>query len=111
MHAVIFIAKVAELDEEYSRTAERMRQLAIENYGCAGFDSVADGENEISISYWESLHQIRAWKHDAEHLAAQALGKSRWYRWYKVQVVEVLREYQENCQDAAAAGQQPLHSP
>lgn len=96
MYAVIFRAKVAEMDEEYSRTAERMRQLAIEKYGCTGFTSVTEDDEEISISYWKTQEQIKAWKNDAEHIAAQELGKSKWYRRYKVQVVEIVREYEGN---------------
>ena len=96
MYAVIFRAKDAEIDEEYSRTAGRMRRLALEKYGCTEFTSVTGGDEEISISYWETQEQIKAWKNDAEHIAAQEIGKSRWYRWYKVQVVKVVREYEGN---------------
>ncbi len=94
MYAVIFRAKVAGMDKEYSRTAERMRQRAIEKYGCTEFVSVSEGDEEISISYWETQEQINAWKNDVGHLAAQESGKSKWYSWYKVQVVEIVREYE-----------------
>ena len=94
MYAVIFRAKVAELDKEYSRTAERMRQRAIEKYGCTEFVSVSEGDDEISISYWETQEQINAWKNDAGHLAARELGRYKWYGWYKVQVVAIVREYE-----------------
>ena len=96
MYAVIFRAKVAEIDGEYSRTAERMRLLAIEKYGCAEFISVTEDGEEISISYWNTQEQIKEWKNDAEHIAAQDLGKSRWYRWYKVQLVEIVKEYERS---------------
>ncbi|HHJ20384.1 MAG TPA: antibiotic biosynthesis monooxygenase [Gammaproteobacteria bacterium] len=96
MYAVIFRAKVADIDEEYGRTAERMRRLAIEKYGSTGFTSVTEDGEEISISYWKTQEQIKAWKNDTEHIAAQELGKSRWYRWYKVQIVEIVREYEGN---------------
>lgn len=93
MYAVIFTAEVNEVDDEYSRTAVRMRELAREKYGCTDFISVTEGKQEISISYWESEEQIRQWKQDSEHLVAQQLGRSTWYSAYKVQVVEVVREY------------------
>ncbi len=96
MYAVIFRAKIAEMDEEYGRTAERMRHLAIEKYGCTEFTSVTEGDEEISISYWKTQEQIKAWKNDAEHITSQELGKAKWYRWYKIQVVEVVREYEGN---------------
>ena len=54
---------------------------------------VYEGDEEIAISYWESEEQILAWKKDGEHLAAQELGRKKWYKAYKVEVVRVLREY------------------
>lgn len=37
--------------------------------------------------------KINAWKNDTEHLFAQRCARSKWYRSYQVQVVEVLREH------------------
>ncbi len=93
MYAVIFRAQVAQLDEEYSRMAARLRELALSEYGCLEFVSLTEGDQEIAISYWESESQIKAWKQDVEHLLAQSLGRSSWYRRYRVQVVEIKREY------------------
>lgn len=96
MYAVIFRATIKQVDEQYTETAAQMRELAQRKYGCTGLVSLCDGEEEITISYWPSLEHIHAWKHDAEHLHAQARGKSDWYRSYQVQVVEVLREYRND---------------
>ena len=93
MYAVIFTADVATLDAEYSRTAEQLRELALQRYGCREFISCREGAREIAISYWDSEDQITAWKQDIEHLAAQRAGRERWYRSYRVQVVKVTREY------------------
>jgi heme-degrading monooxygenase HmoA len=94
-YAVIFTAEVAELDEEYSRTAGHLRELALSKYGCLEFNSCAEDGREIAVSYWDSEEQIRAWKQNPEHLAAQQAGRARWYRSYRVQVVEITREYGE----------------
>lgn len=94
MYAVIFKAKINILDEAYSKTASRMRELAINEYGCCEFISVMEGDQEISISYWKELGDIIKWKQNIEHIAAQKLGKSSWYRSYQVQVVEIVREYE-----------------
>jgi len=96
MYAVIFRAKMTGLDEEYDRVAKRMRELALGDYGCLEFISVTQGSEEIAISYWENEHQIWKWKRNAEHTLAQELGRSKWYESYKVQVVEVIREYGSN---------------
>ena len=47
MYAVIFKATIARLDDEYSDMAERLRDLAINKYGCMDFTSVTDGDQEI----------------------------------------------------------------
>lgn len=94
-YAVIFTAATRTLDAEYSETAARMRELAFSKYRCAGFNATMENGLEIAVSYWHSLDDVRAWRDDAEHRAAQALGKSRWYRWFRVEVVNVQRRYSE----------------
>lgn len=93
MFAVIFRATINQIDSAYSETAERMRKLAIDKYGCSEFTAVTAGNEEIAISYWKEEEQIRAWKADGEHLVAQRLGREKWYKAYKIEVVRVLREY------------------
>ncbi|HEY8941468.1 MAG TPA: antibiotic biosynthesis monooxygenase [Cellvibrio sp.] len=93
MYAVIFHAEVAQFDEEYFAMARRMRERALTDYGCIDFIANTEGSHEIAISYWPSLEHIRRWKQDTDHLHAQQLGKSRWYKSYKVDVVEILRSY------------------
>ena len=93
MYAVIFRAEINELDEAYAKTATRLRDLAKKIYGCVEFTAVSEGNQEIAISYWKNLDQIKAWKQDPEHRAAQKMGRSKWYKSYQVQVVEVIRDY------------------
>lgn len=93
MYAVIFRAEINKLDSRYSETASQMRELAINKYGCTEFISVTEGTQEIAISYWQDQEQIKQWKQDSEHLVAQELGRSIWYKSYKVQISEILREY------------------
>ena len=94
MYAVIFKAKITTLDESYTEMAKKMRELAMNKYGCTDFVSATEEGYEIAISYWETQEQIKQWKQDAEHLVAQELGRSRWYTSYKVEVVKIIREYQ-----------------
>lgn len=93
MYVVIFRARVRMLDAEYSSVAQRMRELAIEQFGCIEFHSVTEGGEEVSLSYWPSEENIRAWKSHPEHLLAQQAGRERWYQSYTVQVAQVEREY------------------
>ena len=96
MYAVIFRAEIDKLGSRYSDMASKMRDLATNKYGCIEFTSVTEGSHEIAISYWRDLEQIKKWKQDSEHLVAQELGRSIWYKSYKVQIVEILREYSKN---------------
>ncbi|MDM3871603.1 antibiotic biosynthesis monooxygenase [Porticoccus sp. W117] len=95
-YAVIFTATptAAGKGDQYSRTAERMRQLAEQQPGYIGMESACEGETEITISYWQSLDAIKNWKANSEHMEAQQLGRERWYERYKVEVVKVERCYE-----------------
>jgi len=93
VYAVIFKAKTNALDEAYFNMAERMRELAMNEYGCVEFTAVTESSSEIAISYWNSMEDIKKWKVNSEHLVAQELGRSKWYKAYTVQIVEVLSEY------------------
>lgn len=94
MYAVIFKASVAELDEEYAETAQRLKHLAFEKYGCRDFVSVTAGNEEIAISYWDTRQQILDWKNDPEHRSAQAGGRRKWYRSWRIEICEVISERQ-----------------
>lgn len=91
MYAVIFRARIKEFDEDYGVLAARLRKRAQEEYGCLEFVSLAEGREEVAISYWESEEQIRAWKRDPEHIRAQQLGREKWYESYSVQVTKLVR--------------------
>ena len=93
--AVIFTNKRSAHDDEgYERAAARMVELAAEQPGYRGIESVrgADGVG-ITVSYWTTEADARAWKQHSEHLAIQQTGQDRWYRWYRLRVATVEREY------------------
>ena len=93
MYAVIFKAKTNKLDETYFKMAKRMRELAMSKYDCQEFTAVTEGSDEIAISYWGSLEQIRKWKENSEHIVAQNLGIEKWYESYTVEIVEIISSY------------------
>jgi len=92
MYAVIFKATMAEVDDEYLATAQRLRELAFEKYGCVDFVAVTEGKEEIAVSYWETEQQIRDWKNDPEHRLAQGKGRDKWYTSFTVEVCEIIRK-------------------
>lgn len=91
MYAVIFKATVAELDDEYFNMVQRLKELAFDKYGCKDFVSVTEGKEEIAISYWQTLQQIKDWKNDPEHRQAQLKGRDKWYKSFTVEVCELIR--------------------
>ena len=93
MYVVIFRARIRAFDDEYSRTAERMRELALSQFGCLDFHAVSDGTHEVTLSYWPDEASIRAWRAHPEHRAAQQAGRERWYESYSVQVADITRDY------------------
>lgn len=91
-YAVIFTSFRTDTDDGYGKTAQRMVELAQQQPGFLGVESVRDGMG-ITVSYWESLEAIRAWKANAEHLAAQQRGRNDWYSSFKTRIAKVERDY------------------
>lgn len=91
-YAVIFTSVRTEIDEGYAEMARRMLELARRQPGFLGEES-ARNEAGITVSYWESLEAIRAWKNNPDHLEAQNQGKKKWYKAYKIRIVKVERDY------------------
>lgn len=95
MYVVIFTAKIVELDAEYFDLASKLRERAINDYGCTEFISTSQGSQEIALSYWPDLESIKRWKADELHLKAQDLGRSDWYQGYRIEICEITRRYGE----------------
>ena len=93
-YAVIFTAEMAADVTGYAGTAERMNELAQQQRGYIGRYHSMEGNREITISYWEDLEAVKAWKAHPEHRAAQELGRSKWYADYQVQLVKIDRFYE-----------------
>ncbi|MEZ5046666.1 MAG: antibiotic biosynthesis monooxygenase [Chitinophagaceae bacterium] len=92
-YAVIFISKLSNNTEGYHEMALEMEALATTQKGYLGFESARDTIG-VSVSFWETLEDIRAWKHQSEHYLAQRYGKQKWYTYYKVHICKVEREYE-----------------
>jgi heme-degrading monooxygenase HmoA len=91
-YAVIFTSIRTNTDNGYLQMADLMEKLAKEQTGFIGMES-ARAELGITVSYWESLEAIANWKSNADHLVAQKRGIDDWYKWYKVRICKVEREY------------------
>jgi heme-degrading monooxygenase HmoA len=93
-YAVIFSSLRQGEDNDYGRTADRMVELAAEQPGFLGVESLrgADGFG-ITVSYWESEEAIKNWKRHAEHTAARERGRKEWYEHFELRVAKVERAY------------------
>ena len=89
--AVIFSNRRTNGDDQaYAAAAERMVELAAQQPGFLGVESVRDAEGlGITVSYWASREAIVAWRAQAEHVLAQRAGLERWYAAYELRVAEV----------------------
>lgn len=92
-YAVIFTSIRTEDDRGYKEMAQQMESLAKRQPGFLGMESARD-EIGITVSYWDNLKAIADWKAQADHIFAQKKGREEWYKWYKVRICMVEREYE-----------------
>lgn len=93
-YAVIFSSQRTAGDSGYEEMAKRMVELASQQLGFLGAESMRSTDGfGITVSYWSSDEAISAWKANIEHLAAQEMGKREWYEHYEIRVAKVERAY------------------
>jgi heme-degrading monooxygenase HmoA len=91
-YAVIFTSQRSAVDDGYGAMGDRMVELASQQPGFLGVESVRDaGGLGITVSYWSSLEAIAAWKANGEHRVAQRSGRARWYEHFELRVARVER--------------------
>ncbi|MDA7977274.1 MAG: antibiotic biosynthesis monooxygenase [Pirellulales bacterium] len=93
-YAVVFSSlRTGEDEAGYGQMATRMQELAAEQPGYLGIEPArGDDGLGITVSYWQDLQSIRAWRQHSEHQLAQQLGKSRWYAAYTLRIARVEAE-------------------
>lgn len=91
-YAVIFTNVRADVEEGYREMAERMVELATQQPGFLGVESVRDGLG-ITVSYWKDLDAIKQWKMNVEHIEAQKMGRNKWYASFTTRIAKVERQY------------------
>ena len=91
-YAVIFTSLRTDGDNGYGATADRMIELAAKQDGFIGIESARE-ELGITVSYWQNIDAIKAWKSNLEHLDAQRQGHEKWYSSFRVRISKVEHEY------------------
>lgn len=92
-YAVIFSAVLNEDLSGYAGVIEEMHRLVAEQPGYLGMETLAEGQKEITVSYWRDLNAIKAWKENPQHRTAQEKGRNNWYESYDIKVVKIDNHY------------------
>ncbi len=97
-----------ELEDEYAALVDRMEKIARTMPGYISHKGFfADDGERLTIVEFENEEGLRAWRTNPEHVAAQRLGRQKYYTEYHIQVCTLDRESKfkarENAQSAAAA--------
>jgi len=94
-YAVIFTNQRTKNNEaEYQKMANAMVTLGEKQSGYLGIESLRDEKGfGITVSYWQSLDDIKKWKDLPAHKKAQKTGHDKWYESYTTRIVEVDRVY------------------
>lgn len=91
-YAVIFTSVMSENLENYTEAAQKMEALAKHQKGFLGLES-ARSKLGITVSYWQNLEAITAWKNNIEHTEIRHLGREKWYKKYQLRICRVEHEY------------------
>jgi heme-degrading monooxygenase HmoA len=94
MVVVVFRSRLtAEAGDDYSEMAEEMLATAKEMPGFVEFKSFASDDGErVSLVYWQDHETMAAWKSHPRHRIAQGNGRAKWYRYFRLEVADIVRE-------------------
>ncbi|MGH6893704.1 MAG: antibiotic biosynthesis monooxygenase family protein [Dongiaceae bacterium] len=97
MIAVIFeVWPWADHRNDYFDLAAELRPLLAEIDGFISverFESLIEPGKILSLSFWRDEEAVAAWRRLEQHRAAQAEGRARIFRNYRLRVAGVLRDY------------------
>lgn len=97
MIAVIFeVVPKAEGRDAYLGRAAALRPLLEPMDGFVSmerFQSLAEPEKLLSLSFWRDEAAVRGWREMALHREAQAAGRGGLFAGYRLRVAEVVRDY------------------
>ena len=90
-YAVIFTSELSDNNDGYEATAQRMLELAAQQPGFLGVETARDDALGITVSYWQDLASIAAWRDNIEHREARQRGRKQWYRRFTLRIAKVER--------------------
>jgi len=114
MIAVIFeVIPTAEGKAEYlSIAAELKEQLAtLPGFiSVERFQSLADPNKILSLSFWQDEASIEHWRNLEEHRIAQAKGRGNLFNDYRIRVGTIARDYAKAERAQAPADSRSVHT-
>lgn len=73
------------------------------------FQSLADPEKLLSLSYWQDEEAVRQWRNVEAHRGIQLAGRERIFADYRLTVAEVVRQYGKHDRAQAPQDSQARH--
>jgi heme-degrading monooxygenase HmoA len=97
MLAVIFeVIPTTEGKKEYLSIAASLRQELESSPGFISierFQSLADKDKILSLSFWENEESVTQWRNSKEHRLAQTKGRNSLFRDYRIRIGSIVRDY------------------
>jgi len=97
MIAVIFEVQPAEGKRDaYLGIAAKLRPLldGIDGFiSIERFQSLADPDRILSLSFWRDEDAVKAWRTTEEHRRAQQAGRGGIFAGYRLRIAHVVRDY------------------
>jgi len=105
--AVIFEVQPAEgRRDAYLGIAANLRPLldGIDGFiSIERFQSLADTNRILSLSFWRDEEAVKAWRNTEEHRQAQQAGRGGIFAGYRLRIAHVVRDYGLTERDEAPA--------
>lgn len=57
------------------------------------FQSLANPQRVLSLSFWRDEEAVRAWRNTEEHRQAQKAGRGGVFAGYRLRIAQVIRDY------------------
>lgn len=107
MIAVIFEVQPAQGKRDaYLGLAANLRPLLDRIDGFISverFQSLADPNRVLSLSFWRDEEAVKAWRNTEEHRQAQQAGRGGIFAGYRLRIAHVVRDYGLTERDEAPA--------
>ncbi|MBG6172515.1 heme-degrading monooxygenase HmoA [Labrenzia sp. EL_208] len=113
MIAVIFeVIPHADKKQNYVDTAAEIRPLLEEIDGFVSverFQSLSDPEKLLSVSFFRDEEALNEWRRLTAHRKAQQIGRTSYFKDYRLRVAHVLRDYGMDDREAAPSDSLAVH--